>query len=61
MGAPVGEILEGTPGGEHERDHRAGEALAERERPRHRENGDEVHARLAAEVARLHTLYAKSK
>ena len=46
MRANVGEILECPAGGKHERDHRAGEVFAERERTGHREEGDEIHTSL---------------
>lgn len=46
MCANVGEILECSAGRQHERDHRASEVFAERERTGHREDGDEIHTGL---------------
>ena len=46
-GAGPGEGFERLAAGEHQRDHGAGQVLAERERSRHGQQGDEVHPELA--------------
>ena len=51
MRAGVGEVLEGAPRREHERDHGAGQVLLERQRAAHREDGDQVHAGLTVQDA----------
>ena len=49
--ASVGEVLEGAPRREHERDHGAGQVLLERERAAHREDGDQVNAGVTVQDA----------
>ena len=46
VGAALGELLQHVAAGEHQRDHHAGQGLAQRQRTGHGQAGDDVHARL---------------
>ena len=46
VGAALGELLQHVAAGEHQRDHDAGQGLAQRQCAAHGEAGDDVHARL---------------
>jgi hypothetical protein len=53
-GAVLGEILERTAARDHQGDHHARQHLAERQRARHRDHGDQIDPHLAPEQGAHH-------